>query len=572
MKPPSTLDEDLLKAGRVVPFRQAGSNRSNFREVMSLLFEFADLTLDTRQRAVFRDSQRIALPRLTYELLLALVEAAPNLLTHEDLVERVWRGRFVTPETLAQRVLLLRRALGDDASSPRYLRGVRSHGYQLVPLVRARSLPERRPARLKAGVAQRSGRFDGDPGASDGIDLSLPAQPSIVVLPFDTVGDDDEHRNFARGLAHDIMTRLGRTRSFFVIARGSAFRFGPGPHDARDVGRKLGVRYVVQGYVRFTGSGVGIDATVADAVDGKEIWAEHFQRTLERVFETQEEITGSIVGAISSEVALAEQRRALLEDPANLDAWGAYHRGCWHMYRFTPADYEQAQRFFELSLRLDPNSSRTLAGLSFVHWQRAFLEISADRPGEVERAHELAQQSVSLNPRDPLAHWALGRAYLLRGEVSDSIAELTTSAALNPSFAVGQYTLGFALMHAGDLTQSIAMADKARRLSPYDPMSFAMIGVRAFSLGMAGEFEQAAKLMAMSIRQPNAHYHMVAMAAVCNALAGHEDAARRDLRRLLQARPRYGLTDFLRAFPFQQPAHTRLIATAFHDLARFGAA
>lgn len=532
------------------------------------IFEFADLTLDTRQRAVSRGTQRIALPKLTYELLLALVEAAPNLLTHEELVERVWRGRVATPETLTQRVLLLRSALGDDASSPRYLRGVRGHGYQLVPPVRARHLGERRPWRPTASVDQESGRFDGDLSVIDGIDLSLPAQPSLVVLPFDTA-DDEEQGNFARGLTHDIMTRLARARSFFVIARGTAFRFGPGPHDVRDIGRMLGVRYVVQGYVQLTSFGININVALADAVDGREIWAEYFHRKLEYVFETQEEITGLIVSAISSEVELAEQRRALLEKPANLDAWSAYHRGCWHMYRFTPADYEQAQRFFELSLRLDPNSSRTLAGLSFVHWQRAFLEISADRPAEVERAHDLAQQSVSLNPRDPLAHWALGRAYLLRGEMSDSITELAASVALNPSFAVGQYTLGFALMHAGDLTQGIAMADKARRLSPYDPMSFAMIGVRAFSLAMAGEYDQGARLMAVSIRQPNAHYHMVAMAAVCDALAGHEDAARRDLRWLLQAKPGYGVTDFLRAFPFQQPAHTERISSAFRRLAHW---
>lgn len=533
------------------------------------IFEFADLTLDTRQRVVSRDTQRIVLPKLTYELLLALIEAAPNLLTHEDLVERVWRGRFVTPETVAQRALLLRRALGDDASSPRYFRGVRGHGYQLVPAVRARHPAERLPARAVAGSDHGAGLSDNDPRVIDGIDLSLPAQPSIVVLPFDTVDEGDEHSNFARGLAHDIMTRLGRTRSFFVIARGSAFSFGRGPHDVRNVGRKLGVRYVVQGYVRFTNSGLSIDAVVADSVEGREIWAERFQRKLEYLFEMQEEITDLIVGAISSEVTLAEQRRALLANPANLDAWGAYHRACWHMYRFTPGDYEQAQRFFDLSLRLDPNSSRTLAGLSFVHWQRAFLEISPDRAREVQRAHELAQQSVSLNPHDPLAHWALGRAYLLRGEMSDAIAELTSAATLNPSFAVGQYTLGFALMHAGDLTQSIAMADKARRLSPYDPMSFAMIGVRAFSVAMAGEYDHGAKLMAISTRQPNAHYHMVAMAAVCDALAGHQDAARRDLRRLLQARPGYGVRDFLRAFPFQQPDHTKLIASAFHRLAQW---
>lgn len=238
------------------------------------------------------------------------------------------------------------------------------------------------------------------------------------------------------------------------------------------------------------------------------------------------------------------------------------------MYRFTSGDYEQAQHFFELSAKLDPGSSRALAGLSFVHWQRAFLEISADRSGEVQRALELAQQSVSINSRDPLGHWAMGRAYFLRGEMSESITELSTATALNPSFAVGQYTLGFALMHAGDMARSVEMADKARRLSPYDPMSFAMIGVRGFSLAMTGQYDQAAKLMAVAIRQPNAHYHMIAMAAVCDALAGRQDAARRNLEQLLRAKPGYGMSDFLRAFPFQQPAHTKLIASAFRRLSR----
>lgn len=230
--------------------------------------------------------------------------------------------------------------------------------------------------------------------------------------------------------------------------------------------------------------------------------------------------------------------------------------------------HRQAQRFFELAATLDPNSSRALAGLSFVHWQRAFLEISADRSSEIARALDLAGQSVSNNPRDPLGHWALGRAHLLRGEMSEAIAELGAATALNPSFAVGQYTLGFALMQTGDMTRSVEMADRARRLSPYDPMSFAMIGVRGFSLSMTGHCDQGADLMATSIRQPNAHYYMVAMAAVCDALAGRRDAARRNLERLLRARPGYDMSDFLRAFQFQQPAHKELIAGAFRRLSR----
>ncbi|MFC3717474.1 winged helix-turn-helix domain-containing tetratricopeptide repeat protein [Luteimonas soli] len=532
------------------------------------IFEFADLMLDARQRAVFRGALRILLPKLTYELLLALVDAAPGVLTHDDLAERVWRGRLVTPETLNQRVLLLRHALGDDARSPRYLRVVRGVGYQLVPPVRMRRDPGVQPSPLPMVASGQQGGAEGlftDPFGS--IDLSLPAQPSIVVLPFDA-DDDAEHRNFARGLTHDIMTRIAQTHSFFVIARGSAFAFATGPHDVREVSRRLGVRYVLQGDVRIVGSRARINVALADAVEGREIWAEDFHRGLEYVFETQEEVTDLVVGAIASEIELAERQRALLEMPASLDSWSAYHRGCWHMYRFTPEDYDRAEEFFELSARLDPNSSRAFAGLSFVHWQRAFFETSPDRAGEAQRAFELAHQSFSLNPDEPLGHWALGRAHLLRGDVAGSIEELGTATALNPSFAVGQYTLGFALMQAGETERSIEMADKARRLSPFDPMSFAMNGVRGFSLALVGRYDQAAKLMALAVRQPNAHYHLFAMAAVCDVLAGHEGDARRNLGRLHEARPGYGGMDFLRAFQFQQPAHRKLVDNAFRRLGR----
>lgn len=524
------------------------------------VYDFADLTLDVRQRAVFRDGVRLPLPKLTYELLLALVDAAPALLSHDDLAGRVWKGRLTTPETLNQRARLLRRALGEETRESRYLRVVRGVGYQLIPPVTLRH---------DAGMARSAS--DGDAGLqagfADEIDLSLPEQPSIVVLPFDS-SDGVGSRDVARGLTHDILTRLGRTCAFFVIARGSAFRFESGAQDPREVSRRLGVRYVVQGDVRIQAGDIRINVALADAVEGGELWAEHFQRKLDRVFEVQEEITDLIVSAISSEVELAEQRRALLETPANLGAWSAYHRGCWHMYRFTPGDYEQAEWCFKRAVELDPGSSRALAGLSFVHWQRAFFDLTGDRAGDIGQAFELALQSHAMNPREPLAHWALGRAHLLRGEMNHAIEELRAATAMNPSFAVGQYTLGFALMQAGDTAGSIEMADKARRLSPYDPMSFAMIGVRGFSQALIGRYDQAAESLALAIRQPNAHYHMLAMAAVCNVLAGREDEARRNLTRLLEARPGYGKREFLRAFQFQQPGHARLVGDAFRSLER----
>lgn len=527
------------------------------------IFQFADLTLDARQSAVFRGAIRLPLPKLSYDLLLALVDAAPDLLSHDALAERVWHGRPVTPETLAQRVLLLRRALGDDVAAPRYLRVVRGLGFQLVPPVRVRS-----PAIHLAPAAAATAGPDGElADVASGIDLSLPAQPSIVVLPFDTDAEPG-HRNFARGLTHDILTRIARTRALFVIARGSAFSFAPGMHDVREVARRLGVRYVVQGHIQFDGPGMRINVGLADGLEGREIWAEDFRRAQADLFDTQVEITDRIVGAITAEVERAERQRSLLQCPTSLDAWSAYHLGCWHMYRFTPGDYDQAERLLEHAASLDPTSPHAFAGLSFVHWQRAFLEITPDRREGIQKAFDLARHSVSLDPRDPLGHWALGRAHLLRGEFAEAIEELATATDINPSFALGHYSLGFALMHAGDTSRSIAMADKARRLSPYDPMGFAMIGLRGFSLALAGEYGQAARLMAISIRQPNAHVHMVAMAAVCDALTGDDQAARSDFTRLRAARPGYGVREFLRAFPLQHPDHTKLVNLAFQRLTR----
>lgn len=532
---------------------------------LSARYAFADLVLDARQRGVFRDAVPIPLPKLTYELLFALVDASPALLSLDDLAETVWAGRTLTPETLSQRVLLLRRALGDDAGSARYVRVVRGVGCQLVPPVTVED---------DGGSAPKPRALAADPadpveGTDTDIDLSLPAQPSIVILPFDSDGDP-EHRTWSRGLVHDITTRIARSCAFFVTARGTAFGFPPGPHDVREVSRKLGVRYVVQGNVQFDGARARINMALADAVDDREVWAETTQCGLDDVFAAQEAITDTIVAAISSEVERAEQHRALLEAPASLDAWSAYHRGCWHMYRVNPADYEQARQYLELSARLDPHLARTFACLSFVHWQRAFFELSPDRGGDIRRAYELAEHSFSLNPRDPLALWALGRARLLQGDVDGSLVELDAATALNPSFAVGQYSLGFALMQAGDTVRSIEKVDRARRLSPYDPMSPVMIGVRAFSLALAGQYAEASSLMAGGIRHPNAHahFHLVAMAAVCDALAGEDGRARRNIARVRRARPGYGVGDFHRVFHFRLPAHAQLIGDAFRRLER----
>src|SRR5690606_34511436 len=307
---------------------------------------------------------------------------------------------------------------------------------------------------------------------------------------------------------------------------------------------------------------------LADAVTGQERWAEHLRRPLRDILPVQEEIAELIVGSVESEVEHAERQRAAVIAPANLDSWSAYYRGCWHMYRFTAADYELAEQYFQRSIELDARSPRAYAGLSFIHWQRAFLELAPDRVAEERRAIDFAEEALMLDPRDPLGHWALGRAYLLSRDLGDAVDELETEVQLNPSSTMGQYSLAYVLMQTGDSHRSNDVVDKARRLSPYDMMTFAMYAVRAQNLAVLGRYADAAAFATRAARQPNAHYQVLAIAAYYNMLAENAEAARTFYGALRSVRPAYTSADFFRAFRHQPREDAALIERAFRQLER----
>ena len=519
-----------------------------------------DLQLDLDQRRLLRAGDDLKLGRLTFRLLHVLASAAPALVTKDDLADQVWDGRIVSPETVAQRIKLLRQALSDDANSPRYVEVVRGQGYRWIPEV----LPETQP--MGNGT-----QFLGNEDAAAGVCLERPGKPSVVVLPFDTLGDRKlDHVIFADGLTHDLITCLGRSRGLFVVGRGSAFMFRGSGHPAAVVAAKLGVRYVVQGSVIFSGSKIRVNAALADADSGKEIWSEILQGKAGDVFSIQDEISTAIVAAVELAVALAEQERAALRQPESLDAWAAYHRGWWHLNRFAEDSCEQGERFFRQSLRLDPDSARAYAGLSCVYWLLAFLEVSGDRDADIERSLRYAQKSVALDKRDPLSHWALGRALHLFEKLEQSVQEFEISNELNPNFAFGQFAQAFATMLLGNNEHSNEIIERAHRLSPFDPMSYAMIGVQATNYALMGDHERAADL---SVRGASLQAWKCQMfpviAAVCNSLAGRDAAAQEHYQQLLRDRPDYDADDYFRAFPHQAAGNIETISVAFDSLRGF---
>ena len=513
-----------------------------------------DLQLDLDEHRVLRDGNELKLSRLTFRMMQALAFAAPALVTKDELVDVVWDGRVVSPETVAQRIKLLRQALQDDASEPRYIEVVRGQGYRWIPDVVAE------PRERVNGT-----EFLGRPEAARDIDLAPPQQPSVAVLPFDTLGDSKlDHKIFANGLTHDLITSIGRTRWLFVVARGTAFMFQGSGHSAQDAAEKLGVRYVVQGSVMFSGRRIRINAALADARSGKEIWSDIFDGTATDVFGIMEDVVAAIVATIEVEIDRSEQKRASLRHPDSLDAWTAYHRAWWHLNSFADDAFDQGEHFFNETLRLDPESARANAGLSCVYWLKAFLEVTGDRVGDIQRCLEFGRQSVSLDPRDPLSHWALGRALHLTGDFENSVKELEMSTDLNPNFAFGLFSQAFTMMLLGDHERSNEIIAKARRLSPYDPMSYAKLGIQSLNLALLGDVDRAADVSGRGAGLQAIRCQMFpAISALCNALAGRGRTAADYYRQLLSDRPGYRPDDYFRAFPHRREADVETISQAF---------
>ena len=373
---------------------------------------------------------------------------------------------------------------------------------------------------------------------------------SIAVMPFVDRAGMSERGGLADGLAEDIITRLAKLRVFFVIARGTVFALGDHKIAPPEAGRILNVDYVVSGSVRRRDRRVTVAVELAETRNARITWAEEFEYPLDNAFAVLDEINNRIVAAVAEEIETAERNRAVLKPPSSLDAWEAYHRGLWHMYRFSGADNAQAEHFFATAVRLDPTFARAYAGLSFTHFQNAFLHRIAERTLQTDLAFEAAGQSLMVDDRDPAAHWAMGRALWLRGSQDESLLELARSVELSPNFALGHYTLGFVLCQSGDPRKAIDATDYSRRLSPFDPLQFAMLASRAIAHVRLGQFDEAADWSLKAAARPNAHTHVLAIAAHCLAAADRLDEARAFAALIRKDQPGYSVTDYLTAFRF----------------------
>jgi TolB-like protein/Tfp pilus assembly protein PilF len=411
----------------------------------------------------------------------------------------------------------------------------------LRSLVRRRGEPAQQTAPIAAvtdpAPATESPAADLDPLTVPGFE----GRPAIAVLPFDNLSGDPDQEYFADGIAEDLITRLSGWRSVPVIARNSSFTYKGKPVDVKQVSRELGVRYVVEGSVRRVDDRVRIAAQLIDATTGGHVWAQHYDRDLDDILALQDEITEAIVASMSPELVRFEERRAAKKEIRNLDAWDCTMRGLWHLGRFNREDHATARSLFEQATALDPHFSLALALLAVTHQQEAYFQWTDFPTRSFAESARIAQESVNLDPENPLALLVLGWTSLVTGDRQKMIDALERSIQIDPSQAVTHGVLGMALAWAGRSDEAIENAKKAMRLSPHDPMMHFFFLVRGIAHFAAEEYEEAADWAQRSIErravEPGAHRYL----AASHVYLGRMDEARRVMQEMYQLDPDFSL-------------------------------
>src|SRR5712672_1741763 len=276
--------------------------------------------------------------------------------------------------------------------------------------------------------------------------LALPDKPSVAVLPFTNMSGDPEQEFVSDGIAEDAITALARYPSLFVIARNSSFTFKGRAVDVKQVGRELGVRYVLEGSVRKAGNRIRVAAQLVEAETGNHVWAERYDRDLADIFALQDEIAEAVTIAIAPAVAGAEQQRALRKPPESLDAWAAYQRGLWHLMKFTADDNLAALRFFQQAIAIDPTFTGGYWGLAAARFYASYIFPLRDPLESPSSIEALARRAVALDGSDAEARSWLGLILFLLGDYKGGLAEIECALVLSSNLAIAHAHLGFALI------------------------------------------------------------------------------------------------------------------------------
>jgi TolB-like protein/class 3 adenylate cyclase len=386
--------------------------------------------------------------------------------------------------------------------------------------------------------------------------LPLPNKPSIAVLPFDNLSGDREQDYFADGMVEEIITALSRMRWLFVIARNSSFNYKGRAVDVKQVGRELGVRYILEGSVRKAGSKVRITGQLIDVSSGAHLWADRFNGTLEDVFDLQDQVTASVVGAIARKLEQAEIERAKRKPTDSLDAYDFYLRGLAMANTGLREASDAALQMFTLALERDPDFTLAYAQAAFCYSLRKMNGWMVNREQETAEAARLAKRAVELGRDDAVAlcFGGITLSYML-GNIDDGIAFLARALSLDSNLAAAWFADGWLKLCKGELDSSMSHTARGMRLSPLDPSTYIWQTDIALAHFCAGRYSEAVSAAEDALRDQPAYAYALRVASASYAMAGRPEDAKIAIARLRQADPQLRISNLGNVISPLQPEH-----------------
>jgi TolB-like protein len=503
---------------------------------------FADCALDVDRRELTRASAPVSIGPQVFDLLVYLVQNRDRVVSKDDLFEAVWRRRIVSESTLTSHINAARRAIGDSGDQQRLIRTVPRKGFRFVGEVR----DERRSADIDARPPVRD----------SAISLTLPDRPSIAVLPFQNLSGDPEQEYFADGVVEDITIALSRMRWLFVIARNSSFSYKGRAVDVKQIGRDLGVRYVLEGSVRKGANRVRITGQLIDASIGTSLWADHFDGALDDIFDLQDQVTATVVGAIAPKLEQAEIDRAKRKPTESLDAYDYFLRGMASFYQASRDANSEALRLFAKAIELDPGFASAYGMAAWCYTWRKINGWMTDRIQEIAEGSRLARRAGELGKDDAVALARGGHALgFLVGDLDAGAAFVDRAILLNPNLATAWVLSGLLRFYRGETDVAIEHLARAMRLSPLDPTLYQMRVGTGFAHLLAGRFDDACLWAERAFREEPNYLPAAAVTAASHVLAGRPEQARHAMARLREIDPALRLSNLKDWFPIRRPEH-----------------
>jgi TolB-like protein len=510
---------------------------------------FGDFLLDPERRELTRRAETVAIGPQAFDLLLHLIENRAHVVSKDALIETIWGGRIVSESTITTLINAARAAIGDSGHDQRFIRTLPRKGFRFVGEVTEANATT--PSAAPAPLART---------------LALPDKPSIAVLAFINMSGDAAQDYFADGVVEDIIAALSRISWLFVIARNSSFIYKGKNIDVKEIGRELGVRYVLEGSLRKAGNRVRIGGQLVDAETGGHLWADRYEGTLDNIFDLQDQITEGIVGAIARQLENAEIERAARKPTESLDAYDHYLRGMCGFHVGGREGIDNALSYFRRATTLDRDYASAYAMAAFCLYSQGLNNWLADPAVGVEEGISLARRAVALGKTDAVALARGGHALAQFTRDPDTGIEYLDSAlALNSNFAAAWLLSGLMRVFRGEAAEAINRFEHAMRLSPFDPELFRMQTGVAMAHLIERRFDEASAWATRALRSAPTLVLPGIVGAVADMMRARSDDARRAMTLVRQHNEGLNRARLQRWLPFQRTEDATMFFRAMAD-------